>query len=110
MPVWTKDPQDLKDYTLDWTNILTTDDTIAAVDYVVSPGSELTVFSTDFDNDATIQVIDGAGAYITLSNRQITTCWLQGGVLDETYSGQALITTADGRQEKRSFQVVIGPN
>lgn len=110
MPVWWKDPNETKDYTLDWTPILVDDDTIIAVTYSIAPDFELTVVSSDFANNATIQVDDGTGTLITLNGRKITTCWLQSGVLDEVYSGTAVITTAKGRIEERTFEISIGLN
>ncbi|ORV92807.1 hypothetical protein AWC11_07335 [Mycobacterium interjectum] len=91
MPIWTKDPFDVKDYTLDWSLLLAPGDTIEAVTFVVAPGFELTVLSTNF-TDTT------------------ATCWLQGGVLDETYSVTCQVTTADGRQQEYSFDIICGKN
>lgn len=91
MPIWIKDPHDVVDYTLDWTRLLNDDDAVVAVTYIVAPASQLKVLSTNF---TTTQ----------------TTCWLMGGVTGETYSVTAQITTRDGRQEERTFQIVIGLN
>lgn len=91
MPIWPKDPFDVKDYTLDFSNILAPGDTIAAVNFVIAPGFELTVLSTNF-TDTT------------------ATCWLQGGVLDQSYGVTCQITTADGRQQEYTFEIICGKN
>lgn len=91
MPVWGKDPDDVLDYTLDWSKQLVEDDTIVAVTHIVLPGSELFVLSENF-TDTT------------------STCWLQAGVLNLSYSVTCRVTTSKGRQMDRTFQITIGQN
>ena len=91
MPVWTKDPNDVVDYTLDWSTQLNSDDSIVAVVYVISPASELTVLSTNFTATQ-------------------ATCWLQAGVLDLTYAVTCRVTTDHGRVLEYTFQIVCGSN
>lgn len=105
MPVWPKDPNDVVDYTLDWTDQLVTGDTIIAVTYVIAPANELSVLSADFTNTGTT-LIDN----VELTNRLLTTCWLQAGVLAETYSVTARITTDSGREQERTFEIICGQN
>ncbi len=97
MPVWTKDPNDVVDYTLDWSMQLNIDDSIVAVVYVISPGSELTVLSSNFS----------AG---TTGSATQATCWLQAGVLGLTYAVTCRITTDHGRVLEYTFQIVCGSN
>ncbi len=91
MPVWTKDPNDLVDYTMDWSKLLNQDDFIEAAMFIVAPASELTVLSTNFTETQ-------------------ATCWLQAGVLGLTYAVTCRITTDHGRQQEYTFQIVCGAN
>jgi hypothetical protein len=91
MPVWTKDPSDVVDYTLDWSLILNSNDSIEAAEFIVEPASELTVLSVNFTATQ-------------------ATCWLQAGVLGLTYAVTCRVTTADGRQQEYTFQIVCGAN
>lgn len=91
MPVWVHDPNDVLDYTLDWSVQLVSDDSIVGVTYVVLPGSELFTVSTNF-------------------TATTSTCWLQGGVLGLTYSVACRITTNFGRQQEYTFEIVCGQN
>lgn len=91
MPVWTKDPNNVEDYTLDWSVQLNVDDSIEAVDFIVEPASELTVLSSNFTATQ-------------------ATCWLQAGVLGLTYAVTCRVTTDHGRVLEYTFQIVCGSN
>lgn len=92
MPLYVKDPADIVDYTLDWSKLIP-NDAIAAVVYTVVTAPTLTVISSNFTAET-----------------NLTTCWLQGGVLDTTYTITSKITTTAGRELEREFQVTIGQN
>lgn len=74
---FTKDPDDLLDYTFDWTNWLNGDE-IASFTAIPSPG--ITVASTTFSTGQ-------------------TTVWLSGGAAGIPYTVTHRITTAGGRQK-----------
>lgn len=88
MPLWIKDPGDVEDYTLDFSNHLAEDDEIVAVGFTVT-NDELSVVSSNF-TDTTAQV------------------WLSGGVAGISYGVTCHITTDRGRQHDRSFRIVGG--
>lgn len=81
-----KDPSAILDYSLDWSDWLTAGDVLAHCAFVPSPGlSVISVNNTD----------------------TIATCWLSGGVPGQTYNVTCHITTNDGRQDDRTFQIVV---
>ena len=80
-----KDPQAVLDYTINWTAWLDSD-TISAVAW--SADSGITVDSSSFtDTSATV--------------------WLSEGVLGSEYVVTCHVTTAGGREDDRSFKVII---
>lgn len=97
MPVWIKDPQDIEDYSLDWSNIIPIDDEIISVKFSPS-SSALNVFSVNI------------GDSLLNSGRQnvVTSCWFTGGVAGVNYGVVAHVTTAEGRQHDRTFRIVGG--
>jgi hypothetical protein len=90
MPLFTKDPKDVKDYGFDWSEHLAPDDTIIAVSFDTG-NTALTVLSSNFDDTNT---------YV----------WLMRGVVTVTYLVVMVITTSKGRQEKRTFGIQCGSN
>jgi hypothetical protein len=82
---FTKDPNALLDYTVDWTDWLDTD-TIATSSFVATAG-------------------------LTISSSSNTTkkavVWLSGGQAGTVYTVTNHITTAGGRQDDRSFTVRV---
>jgi len=90
MPLWIKDPKDVKDYGFDWSEHLAPGDTIINVSFDTG-SSELTVLSSNFDDTNT---------YV----------WLIRGVVTVTYLVVMVITTLKGRQEKRRFAIQCGEN
>lgn len=83
---WVQDPEAVLDYTLDWTKLMVTGDTIVAVTF--TPDSGLTNLSQNF-------------AALTV------TVWLQGGTGGTVYNVVCHITTAAGRQLIRTFQISV---
>lgn len=88
MPVWTKDPDDVKEYTFDWSEHLADDDRITHVEHTVS-GSLRKV---------AVDALDEAGA--------MTQVWLTGGTTNVTRSVRVRWSTAKGRREDRTFWIV----
>jgi hypothetical protein len=82
---FTKDPDALLDYSIDWAKWLAGDE-IAASDWTVPAG--LTKVS---DTHSTTKA----------------TVWLSGGTADQTYQVTNRITTTGGRTEDRSFIVKV---
>lgn len=92
---WIQDPEAILDYTLDWSDRLVEGDTIAHVQFI--PDAGLSVLSENV-TDST-KYPDRPG--------QAVTVWLLGGVVGQTYNVVCHITTAGGRQDDRTFQIVI---
>lgn len=96
MPVWIKDPNDIEDYSLDWSNIIVEDDEIISVKF--SPtSSALSVFSVNIGDS-----LNSARTNV------VTSCWFTGGVAGVNYGVVAHVTTAEGRQHDRTFRIVGG--
>lgn len=87
MPVWTKDPDDVKEYTLDWSEHLAEDDRITHVEHTVS-GSLRKV---------AVDALDEQGC--------MTQVWLTGGTVNVTRSVRVRWSTAKGRREDRTFWI-----
>lgn len=85
LPYWVKDPDAVKDYTVDWTAWLAAD-TISTSNWFVSAG--LTVGTKTNTNSAATQ-------------------WLSGGVKGKSYRVTNRIATVGGRTEDRSFNIVV---
>ena len=83
MSTFTKDPEAVLDYTIDWSSWLDSD-TISSSDWTVSDG--LTESSST--NDTTSATI-----------------WLSGGSVGRTYRVTNTIITVGGRTEERSFLI-----
>lgn len=86
MPVWTKDPDDTNDYTLDWSNHLAEDDRITHVEHTLS--GSLRKFS---------EAIDDTGV--------MTQVWINGSTVDVTRSVRVRCSTARGRRFDRTFWI-----
>lgn len=85
-PKFTKDPQAVLDYAIDWSDWLEIDDTIASAEWTVPTG----IVSDKEEESDTAAVI-----------------WLSGGTLGEKYSIACKITTTEGRTDERTIQVKI---
>lgn len=86
MPVWTKDPDDTNDYTLDWSEHLADDDRITHVEHTVS--GSLRRFS---------EALDETGA--------MTQVWITGATVNVTRSVRVRCSTARGRRFDRTFWI-----
>jgi len=83
---FSKDPNALLDYTVDWSDWLTDADSISVSVWVVPAG-----LTNDHDS----------------STGTAATVWLSGGTLGHNYRITNRITTALGRVDERSFNVSI---
>lgn len=84
-PTWTKDPEAVKDYTLDWTDWLA--------------GDEIT--------DSTWTVPAGLTKDSMGNTTKVTSIWLSGGVLGESYILSNKIRTLGNRTESRSIEIRV---
>jgi hypothetical protein len=84
-----KDPDARLDYTVDWATWLTASDsdTLASVDFTVTPVGLTVDTSTFTTTDATV--------------------WLTGGTVGVIYTVNCRVTTAAGRIEDSSFRVRV---
>lgn len=87
---YTKDPDAVLDYLVDWSAWLPDGDTITA-----------STFTVNSDDNGAIVVDD------TLFDSTTTTVWLSGGVAGEKYTVTNHITTADGREDDRSITISV---
>lgn len=83
---WTQDPNAILDYTLDWSKLLVTGDVLVHASFIPDPG--LSVLSENFTDT-------------------LATVWLLNGLVGQLYNVICHITTAGGRQDDRTFQIVI---
>lgn len=83
---FTKDPDAVLDYTVDWSAWLTTGDTITASSWTVEAG--LTK-DTDANTDSA------------------ATVWLSGGTAGSDYQCTNEIETADGRTDDRTITILV---
>lgn len=86
MPVWTKDPDDTNDYTLNWSKHLAPDDKIIHVDHTLS--GSLRKFS---------EKVDDTGV--------MTQVWINGSTVNVTRSVRVRASTARGRRFDRTFWI-----
>jgi len=85
LATFTKDPNEVLDYVVDWTSWLGGADTIATSAFTVPTGLTLT----------------------SSSNTSTTaTVWLSDGIATQSYTVTNQVVTAGGRTVERSFQVV----
>lgn len=84
-PSFTKDPQAVLDYKVDWSDWLGTD-TIVASDWTVPTGLTL-----ELETNTTT----------------IATAWLSGGTVATSYNVTNEITTADGRTDDRTITIKV---
>lgn len=84
-PRWEKDPQAKKDYTLDWSVWLGAD-TIVSCDWYVPAD----LVKESFGHNTTH-----------------TTVWISGGTSSQTYQVQCKVTTAAGRIDSRTIEILV---
>lgn len=90
MRTFTKDPDEVLDYTFDWSGWLSTGDTVADSSWFVDDDD--LVISTD---------------YLPSFTSDTTTVWLEEGVLGTKYRLTNRVTTADGRIADRTVIIKI---
>lgn len=90
-----QDPQAILDYTLDWSKQLVEDDILVQTHF--TPDSGLSILSENI-TDSTI--VDGG-------SDKAATAWILGGIAGQTYNVTCHITTQGGRQDDRTFQIVV---
>lgn len=83
---FTKDPNAVLDYVLNWSKWLASGDTISSV--TATPDTGITVDDTDFDATT-------------------TTLWLSGGTAGSKYNIRVHVVTANGRQDDRTVQITV---
>ncbi len=85
----TKTPDEIKDYTLDWTKDIGSD-TIVTSTWTVSP----------------------TGVAVTESSvaGTLATAWLGGGAISQVYQIKNLIVTSGGRDLTKSFRLLVVGN
>lgn len=81
-----KDPDAKLDYSLDWSTYLETGETIST---------------------STWEVAAGITKVSDVKSGTLTTIWLSGGTEGERYQLRNLIVTSAGRQDQRSFDVLV---
>ena len=81
-----KDPESVLDYTINWSNLLTTGDTIASATYTVDSG-----LTKDSSSNTTTT----------------TTVQLSGGTAGTVYEVKCVIVTAASRTVARRFRVKV---
>lgn len=86
MQRFTKDPNAVLDYQIDYSRWLPAGDTITASSWLAESG--LTVDTSSFTDTS-------------------TTVWLSGGTAGSTYDVRNHITTDDGRQDDRTLTIVV---
>lgn len=84
-----KDPQEILDYDIIWTDRLDTDDTIVTSTWVVDPSDDALVIDSDENDNTTTKV------------------WLSGGTLGSTYFVTNTIVTAGGRTHELTVKLKI---
>lgn len=82
---FTKDPDAVLDYTIDWSAWLAAGDTITAVSASTNDAS-LVIDSSSFTTDE-------------------TTVWLSAGIIGETYDVTVHVTTNGGREDDRTITI-----
>lgn len=87
MTIYTKDPDALLDYSVDWSSWLADGETLDTVEWIVEDGL------TNAASSAT-------GA--------VATIWLSGGTVGATYRVTCRVSTSAGRVDDRSFAVRVG--
>lgn len=85
-----KDPQAQLIYSMDWSDWLISNDTVASVTYSVAPTG----------NNQDLQVVQSGVqlGYLTFVELRL-------GQVGETYTVTARVTTTDGRIDRRSFRI-----
>lgn len=99
-----KDPNDVKDYVLDWTAAMAADDEIVGAEWFVTPSGELTIDSDTVHND-TEQIAGSDGTIITMEH--FCRVWLSGGEDGERYSLLCRVTTDDGRVMDQTVRIRV---
>ena len=91
---WVKDAQAVLDFAVDWSVWMTAEDYLVGVDFQPS-SSDIKVISQT--------VGDTLGG----SSNCNAVVWLAGGVAGTTYTVTCHVTTAGGRQDDRTFSLIV---
>lgn len=83
-----KDPDEVLDYQVDWSDRLDTGDTISSSSFTVSEGTGLTIDSSTYTDDT-------------------ATVWLSAGTEGENYVINNRIVTANGRTFDQSVKIRV---
>lgn len=87
-----KDPYAVLDYTLNWSNWLTSDDTISSISVSVETIS----------GDSAPLAVDS-----TTNTPSLTTAYISGGTVGNIYNVEYRITTANNLQDSRNFRIKV---
>lgn len=90
MQSFTKDPDAVLDYTVDWSAWLQAGETITASQWITPDG-----------------ITQGSGAQAPSNTTTTATVWLLAGTLGQTYIVTNRVTTSDGRVDDRSLRITI---
>jgi hypothetical protein len=91
---WTKDPQAVMDYAVDWSLWMASGDYLVACAFIPS-SADITIVSQTIGD--TLDGISDANAV----------AWIGGGVQGNTYTVTCHVTSANGRQDDRTFSLLI---
>lgn len=82
-----KDPQEILDYSVDWSNLIAPDDSVQGYDFAITSGDVV------IDQMARIE--------------NVTTVWLSGGTTSVGSSILCKMNTVNGRQFERTVKIKI---
>lgn len=86
-PKYVADPTSVLDYSFDWTSWLDDGDELSDSEWSITPAGPTLVTDT--------------------FNQTTSTVWITGGTLGKGYRVTNHITTSDGREDDRSFRIII---
>ena len=96
-----KDPDDIADFVLDFTEAMTSDDVITAIDDVAVVPSNVVPIADSTAPDASVQA--------QLFSGQTVTVWLAGGKPGWRYEVSVLVRTLGGRVLRRRALLNVHP-
>ena len=91
---WTKDPQSVLDFALDWSLWMTTGDYLVSCSFQPS-SADITIISQT------------VGTTLAGTSNANAVAWIGGGVQGTTYTVTCHVTTANGRQDERTFSLLV---
>lgn len=89
MTAYIHDPQAILDYSVDWSAWLSGDDAIVSVAWTATAG---------------VTVLDDPAPTVV---GKVATVWLSGGTLGQRYVVTCHVVSASGREDDRSFALIV---